>query len=51
MKKDNKPCPFCSYDANNKIEKLCGFCEAKAINDRVKWWQEGKKKLKDRNGR
>ena len=22
MKKDSKPCPFCSYDANNKVEKL-----------------------------
>ena len=48
MKKDSKPCPFGSYLANNKVEKLCG---AEAINERVKWWQEGKKKLKERNGR
>jgi hypothetical protein len=51
MEKNNKPCSFCSYDANNKLDKLCGFCEAAAINERVKWWQEGKKELNKKNGR
>ena len=35
--------------ANNELEKLCGLCEAKAISERVKWWQDGKKELKKRN--
>jgi hypothetical protein len=49
MSKKDKPCPFCSYDANYKVEKLCGFCEAEAISARIKWWQDGKKELKKRN--
>ena len=43
----NKPCPSCVYE-NNKFIKFCGFCEEKNISERIKWWQDGKKKLRSK---
>ena len=42
-----KYCPDCVYK-NNTLKKQCGPCHEKAIEARVKWWQEGKKNLKRR---
>ena len=39
-------CENCSYDERGNFQKLCGPCEEKAIAERIKWWQEGKKNLK-----
>tara|TARA_B100000900_G_scaffold346620_1_gene311471 strand:+ start:76 stop:252 length:177 start_codon:yes stop_codon:yes gene_type:complete len=41
-------CKDCSYDISNRLIKECGLCEEKAIAERIKWWQEGKTKLKQR---
>ena len=38
-------CSSCTYTKNNVLVTLCGLCEAKAIAERVRWWQEGKQKL------
>ena len=42
-------CQFCSYDKNVRVLHLCGFCEEEAIRQRIKWWQEGKKKLNEKD--
>ena len=41
-------CDDCKYNANGSVIYECGPCQAKAIEQRIKWWQEGKKLLKDR---
>lgn len=41
-------CSDCSYDEDEQLVYECGPCQAKAIEQRIKWWQEGKKKLKNR---
>lgn len=41
-------CDDCSYDDEGQLIHVCGPCQAKAIEQRIKWWQEGKKLLKDR---
>jgi len=41
-------CHSCIYNKDSILVKLCGLCEAKAIAERVRWWQEGKEKLKKR---
>ena len=38
-------CISCVYNKNGSFVKLCGLCEAKAIENRISWWQDGKKKL------
>ena len=38
-------CPSCTYNKNNALVTLWGLCEAEGIAERVRWWQEGKKKL------
>ena len=43
-------CTTCSYDEKGYIIKVCGPCEEEAIRQRINWWQEGKKKLKEKNG-
>ena len=43
-----KKCEDCSYTKDGKIETLCGPCEEDAIRERIKWWQEGKKRLKEK---
>ena len=41
-------CDDCKYDASGSVIYECGPCQAKAIEQRIKWWQEGKKHLKNR---
>ena len=41
---ESKQCPDCSY-TDGKLDKLCGPCEENAIKERIKWWQDGKKRL------
>ena len=43
----NQNCPSCVYE-NGKFIKYCGFCEEKSISARIKWWQDGKKKLRSK---
>ena len=40
-------CENCTYDKNGKIDTLCGPCEEEGIRQRIQWWQEGKRKLKE----
>ena len=37
-------CKSCVYK-DGILVKLCGLCEAKEIEARIKWWQDGKKRL------
>ena len=41
-------CNDCSYDKDYNLIFECGPCQAKAIEQRIKWWQNGKKELKTR---
>ncbi len=41
-------CSDCSYNEKGQLINECGLCQAKAIETRIKWWQEGKKNLKNR---
>ena len=41
-------CNDCKYHDNGSVIFECGPCQAKAIEQRIKWWQEGKKNLKKR---
>ena len=41
-------CKDCVYDRNGKLVKNCGPCEERLIAERIKWWQDGKLKLKQR---
>ena len=41
-------CPTCSYDEKGNLIKVCGPCEEEAIRQRINWWQEGKRKLKEK---
>ena len=41
-------CKDCVYGTNGIIIRVCGPCEENAIKDRIQWWQDGKKKLKER---
>ena len=41
-------CKDCNYDTNGSVTYECGPCQAKAIEQRIKWWQNGKKELKAR---
>jgi len=41
-------CNDCSYDKDYNLIYECGPCQAKAIEQRIKWWQSGKKELKTR---
>ena len=47
----DKKCTDCSYDKNGNIDILCGPCEEEGIRQRIKWWQDGKRKLKEKNNR
>ena len=44
---ESKQCPDCSY-TDGKLDKLCGPCEENAIKERIKWWQDGKKRLQEK---
>ena len=41
-------CSDCSYNEKGQLVYECGPCQAKAIEQGIKWWQEGKNKLKKR---
>lgn len=41
-------CSDCKYNASGSVTYECGPCQAKAIEQRIKWWQNGKKELKSR---
>ena len=41
-------CETCTYNKYGHIVHLCGLCEEDDIRKRIHWWQEGKKKLKDK---
>jgi len=41
-------CKDCVYDEYGKLTRYCGSCEEKNISERIKWWQDGKKKLRER---
>ena len=41
-------CDSCSYDDRGRLEKLCGPCEEQQIQDRIRWWQDGKAALRER---
>ena len=41
-------CTHCYYK-NGKLVTMCGFCEEKDIAARIQWWQQGKKKLKEKS--
>ena len=41
-------CKDCTYDERDRLTHTCGHCEEKAIKARIQWWQDGKKKLKER---
>ena len=45
----SKKCKDCSYTKDGNLDTLCGPCEEDAIRQRIKWWQEGKRKLKEKN--
>jgi len=44
----NNKCENCSYDSYDRLVHLCGYCEEEAIKERIKWWQDGKRKLNER---
>ena len=48
MNKELK-CSSCIYNKKGTLVQLCGLCEAKAIAERVRWWQKGKEELQKRD--
>lgn len=42
-------CKDCVYDEYKKHIKYCGPCDQKNIEERIKWWQEGKKELRGKS--
>lgn len=42
-------CQDCAYDKRGRLIHTCGPCEEDAIKERTKWWQEGKKKLNEKD--
>ncbi len=41
-------CKDCTYDERGILIHTCGPCEEEAIKARIQWWQDGKKKLKEK---
>lgn len=41
-------CSDCVYDEHGKLTHYCGPCEEKNISERVKWWQDGKRELRNK---
>ena len=41
-------CKDCVYDEYGKLIQHCGPCDQKNIEERIKWWQDGKKQLRER---
>jgi len=41
-------CKDCTYDERGKLTHTCGPCEEEAIKARIQWWQDGKRKLKEK---
>ena len=41
-------CENCVTDKRGKVVQECGPCEEQAIQDRIRWWQDGKAALRER---
>ena len=41
-------CEDCTYDERGRLTHTCGPCEEEAIKARIQWWQDGKRKLKEK---
>ena len=41
-------CEDCVTDERGIVIKLCGPCEERSIEDRIRWWQDGKRSLRER---
>ena len=41
-------CQDCTYDERGRLTHTCGPCEEEAIKARIQWWQDGKRKLKEK---
>ena len=41
-------CKDCTYDERGILIHTCGPCEEEGIKERIKWWQDGKRKLKEK---
>ncbi len=49
-KMDTTKCKDCTYDERGRLIHTCGPCEEEAIKARIQWWQDGKRKLKEKEG-
>jgi hypothetical protein len=47
---DTTKCKDCTYDERGRLIHTCGPCEEEAIKARIQWWQDGKRKLKEKEG-
>ena len=47
---DTTKCKDCTYDEHGRLTHTSGPCEEEAIKARIKWWQDGKRKLKEKEG-
>ena len=41
-------CEDCTYDERGRLTHTCGPCEEEAFKERIQWWQDGKRKLKEK---
>ena len=48
MEMNVSKCEDCTYDERGRLIHTCGPCEEEAIKARIKWWQDGKRKLKEK---
>ena len=41
-------CQDCVRDKLGNVVKECGPCEERLIQERISWWQRGKRELRER---
>ena len=41
-------CENCVTDKRGVVVRECGPCEEQSIKDRIRWWQDGKAALRER---